>query len=79
MRFKARENAMSSMRGISGKPSAWLKASRLTKIAWSPVAMPVSRERQFISQAMMGSNGLVPVMVTSKRPQAFSPRARKTR
>ena len=41
---------MSSISAIGGKPPASLNTSRFTKIAWSPVAMPVSRERRFISR-----------------------------
>src|SRR2546423_1531272 len=45
---------MSSIKAISGNPR---KASRLTKIAWSPVAMPVSLERRFMAQPTSFSSG----------------------
>src|SRR5262249_22386683 len=37
---------------------------------WSPVAMPVRRERRLMNQAIMGNNGERPSILTSKRPQA---------
>jgi hypothetical protein len=57
------------MSGITGKPPAASKALRSTKIAWSPVAMPVQRERPFIMHATAFSTHGRPSMVTSKRPQ----------
>ncbi len=51
---------MSSISAISGKPPTDWNASRFTNIAWSPVAMPVSRERRFMSQPTMIRSGLLP-------------------
>ena len=42
---------------------------RRTKIAWSPVAMPLQRERRFIVHATSLSRRGRPSMRTSKRPQ----------
>ena len=60
---------MSSISGMSAKPPTDSKAARATKIAWSPVAMPVRRERAFISAATTGSSGWRPAIRTSNRPQ----------
>ncbi len=68
-RFMRRQKATSSMSAISGKPG---KASRRTKIAWSPVAMPVRRERRFIAQATTFSSGWRPSISTSNLPQRCS-------
>ena len=67
-RFIALLKAMSSMSAICGKPA---KASRRTKIAWSPVAMALSRERRFIAQATTASSRCRPSMVTSNRPHSL--------
>ena len=60
---------MSSISGCSGKPPTCSKAARVTKMAWSPVAMPLARERRFISAATTRSIQGRPSMRTSKRPQ----------
>ena len=74
-RLRRRDSAMSSISAMSGKPPAASKASRVTKIAWSPVAMPVRRERRFISAATTRSSGCPPSIRTSKRPQCAAPLA----
>ena len=60
---------MSSISAISGKRPAASNSERVRNRPWSPVAMPVSRERQFISCAITRSIGCVPAIDTSKRPQ----------
>jgi hypothetical protein len=75
-RFISRLNAISSIRGSRGNPA---KASRRTKIAWSPVAMPVSRERRFIAPATTASSGWRASIRTSKRPQVERSSASCTR
>ena len=55
--FSRRERAMSSISGKSGKPPTAANALRVTKIAWSPVATPVKRERQLIMRATTASSG----------------------
>ena len=47
-RFRRVDSSMSSISGWSGKPPTASKSARSTKMPWSPVAMPVSRERAFI-------------------------------
>ena len=64
---------MSSISGTSGKPPAASKALRRMNIAWSPVAMPVRRERQFIIAPTTRSIGRGLAMCTSKRPQTAPP------
>jgi hypothetical protein len=54
LRFIVRLKATSSMSAIAGNPA---KASRRTKMAWSPVAIPVSRERRFMAKATALSAG----------------------
>ena len=49
--------AMSSISGRSGKPPTASNALRVTKIAWSPVATPVRRERQLIMRAITVRSG----------------------
>jgi hypothetical protein len=71
-RLSALENAMSSISAMSGKPPARSNASRRTKIAWSPVAMPVTRERRFMLHATSARSGERPSIATSKRPHARS-------
>src|SRR5688572_5257805 len=75
------EISTSSITGMSGNPPTAAKASRLTKIAWSPVAIPLQRERRFMSAETAASSGWLPAMVTSKRPHArpvaASPSARR--
>src|SRR6266513_1043877 len=67
-RFIALLKAMSSIKAISGNPR---KASRRTKIAWSPVAMPLSLDRRFMAQPTSFSSGCRASICTSKRPQAW--------
>ena len=50
-RFSRLLSATSSISASAGNPPTLANESRATKIAWSPVAIPVSRERRFISQA----------------------------
>ena len=69
VRSSAFDKATSSINGRGGKPPTSSNALRETKIAWSPVAMPVMRERRFISDATAGSSLERPSIVTSKRPQ----------
>ena len=59
-----------SISGISAKPPTSWKVSRRTKIAWSPVAIPVRRERRLMKNPTTGRSGVRPSMRTSKRPQA---------
>jgi len=65
---------MSSIKAISGKPPTRSNADLRTKIAWSPVAMPVSRERRFImlatTRSIAGPGMGLARRVTSKRPHA---------
>ena len=67
-------NAMSSIKGISGKPPTSKNAFRRTKIHWSPVALPLHRERIFIIKAIVRNikSGCRPdvISATSKRPHA---------
>ncbi len=67
-RLRQRDVLHQRDRRESRRPSR--NASRVTKIAWSPVAMPVRRERRFISAPTTRSSGCRPSIVTSKRPQA---------
>ena len=60
---------MSSISGSDGKPPISSNSARATNIPWSPVAMPVSRERRFIIFATTGSSGERPSIATSNRPQ----------
>ena len=53
-RLSFADSATSSISAIAGKPPTRSNASRVTNIAWSPVAMPVSRERKFIMSATNG-------------------------
>ena len=69
-RLSRLQSAMSSISAIAGKPPTVWNASRRTNIAWSPVAIPVSRERTLMNQAMTGNNGERPSILTSKRPHA---------
>ena len=46
--FRRSDIATSSMSGISGNPPARENASCVMNIAWSPVAMPVTRDRRLI-------------------------------
>ena len=62
------DKATSSISGIGGKPPAASNNARVTNIAWSPVAMPVTRERRFIIAATHGNIRETPAIVTSKRP-----------
>ena len=64
-----REIAMSSISGSDGKPPISSNSARATNIPWSPVAMPVSRERRFIIFATTGRSGERPSIATSNRPQ----------
>ena len=73
MDFSIFDRAMSSIKAMSGNPPTASNTSRRTNIAWSPVAMPVQRERRFINQAITGKSGCKPSMMTSKRPQAQHP------
>src|SRR3989338_5061439 len=66
------DNSISSISGCSGKPPTDSKARRVTNMAWSPVAIPVRRERQFIRPATTRSMNGRPLMRTSKRPHAYS-------
>ena len=61
---------MSSISAMGGNPPARSNALRPMNMAWSPVAMPVRRERRFMDQAITASMGCSPSMCTSKRPQA---------
>ena len=56
-RLSRREMATSSISGRLGKPPTASNALRETKIAWSPVATPVARERQLIIRATTVSSG----------------------
>ena len=73
VRRSRRESSMSSISGWSAKPPMAWNAARCTKIAWSPVAMPVQRERRFISAATTRSRRGRPSMHTSKRPHSAPP------
>ena len=64
--------SISSIRGIGANPPILAKASRLTNISWSPVQIPVSRDRLFIKPSMIRNSGCVPLNRTSNRPQDFS-------
>src|SRR5580704_950265 len=44
-RFSRRDSTMSSISAMSGYPPTAANAAWSTKIAWSPVAMPVAREQ----------------------------------
>ena len=57
------------MSGMAGKPPASPNSERRTKMPWSPVAMPVRRERRFIIRRRACSTHGLPPIVTSKRPQ----------
>src|SRR6476659_1615701 len=75
-RLRRLHSSMSSISEIAAKPPAAWNASRRAKIAWSPVATPVSRERRFITPAMTRSSGDRPSISTSKRPQTRRDRSR---
>jgi hypothetical protein len=49
------------MRAIGGNPPIEANSARSTNIPWSPVAMPVRRERAFIIAAIAGSQRERPV------------------
>jgi hypothetical protein len=61
--------SMSSISGCSGKPPIASNAARVMNRAWSPVAMPLQRERTFMQAATTRSIRGRPAMRTSKRPQ----------
>ena len=65
-----RLNATSSISAMSGKPPTASNAARATKIAWSPVAMPLSRDRRFIARSTTRSIGCAPSSRTSNRPHS---------
>src|SRR5258706_5437995 len=69
-RLRRVDSATSSISAISGKPPARSNAARRANIAWSPVAMPVRRERMFMRKATTARSGSAPAMVTSKRPHS---------
>ena len=66
--LRRRDSATSSISGCAGKPPASSNSARVTNMPWSPVAMPVRRERRFISAATSRSTRGRPSMRTSKRP-----------
>ena len=73
------DSSTSSINGRGAKPPSALKTSRRTNIAWSPVAIPVRRERQFMQKATMPSPRERPTMRTSNRPQGWLASASATR
>src|SRR5262249_22840129 len=76
LRWGRLQGGWSRSAGIGGRrPDAW-NAARRTNMAWSQVAIPVSRERMFMSEAMTSSRGERPSILTSKRPQARPDRSR---
>ena len=66
--LRRRDSATSSISGCAGNPPASSNSARVTNMPWSPVAMPVSRERRFISAATSRRTRGRPSMRTSKRP-----------
>jgi hypothetical protein len=67
-RLRARDRAISSIRGVSGKPPAAEKTGRVTNMPWSPVAMPVRQDRRFMDRSTRRSRRCAPDRQTSKRP-----------
>ena len=73
--FSRALSATSSISGMSGNPPAASNAARRTNIAWSPVAMPLRRERRSCRRRRPRAAASRPAMRTSKRPQR-APRKR---
>ena len=79
IRRRRRHSSTSSSRARSANPPMARKRSRATKIAWSPVAMPLSRERREIMRSMTRKAGCTPESRTGKLPQpGRSPSASNT-
>ena len=58
--------------GWSGKPPTASNTSRRTKMAWSPVAMPLEPRAQVHQRCHHAQHARRPSMRTSKRPQAWT-------
>ena len=65
----------SSISGWSGNPPTASNAARVMKSAWSPVAMPLRRERRFMPNAVAPMVQVRTSNSTSKRPQTWRPPA----